>query len=101
MTRSLALVLVLPVLVGQAIRAFRPLADFASHHRTSIGVAVRLLILVIVLRAAVEVSDRLSSDAETFDLAALLLTAAVRVVPPSDCPGGGLLEQRLPWIRSA
>ena len=77
--RGLALVLVLPVAVGQAVRAVPPIARFATRHRTSIGVASRLLILLIVLRAAVEVSDRLRNDAESVDAVTLMLAAVACV----------------------
>ncbi len=79
MMRGLALVLVLPVLVGQAVRGCGPAARIANRHRTPIGVVSRLLVLVIVLRAAVEVSDRLGQTADTFGPGILLRTVAVCV----------------------
>jgi sodium/bile acid cotransporter 7 len=56
MMGDLAVVLVLPVGVAQVCRAFRPVADVVTRHRTSLGVVARLLVLAVMLKAAVEVA---------------------------------------------
>lgn len=77
MMRGLALTLVVPVGVGQALRAWPALARSATGFKTPLGVVSRLLILVIMLRAAVEVSDRLGSGATGLGVGILLATLAV------------------------
>jgi sodium/bile acid cotransporter 7 len=56
MMLDLAVVLVLPVAVAQCCRALPALAAAAARHRALIGVIARLLILVVMLKAAVDVA---------------------------------------------
>lgn len=77
MMLSLALILVLPVGVGQALRAVPVLARVATSYKTPLGVVSRLLILVMILRAAVEVSERLGTDSESVGIGSVALTALV------------------------
>jgi sodium/bile acid cotransporter 7 len=56
MMRDLALVLVLPVGMGQLLRAFRPMTRLVTEHKPILGFFSQLLILGIILRAAVDVS---------------------------------------------
>jgi sodium/bile acid cotransporter 7 len=60
MMRGLALVLIVPVGLGQASRAVRVLAQTAVRLKPILGIIAQLLILTIVLKAAVDVSDRLA-----------------------------------------
>ncbi len=53
---DLSLVLVLPVGLAQCSRIFPVVALAATYHKTVIGVVSRLLVLVVMLKAAVEVS---------------------------------------------
>jgi sodium/bile acid cotransporter 7 len=56
MMRDLVVVLVVPVGLAQCCRAFPVVALAATHHQTAIGVVGRLLVLVVMLKAAVEVA---------------------------------------------
>lgn len=60
MMRSLLLVLVLPVGLGQLSRAVGPLARTATDYKRGLGVISQLLILSIILRTAVDVVDKLT-----------------------------------------
>jgi sodium/bile acid cotransporter 7 len=63
MMMELALVLILPVGLGQLCRAARPLTWFANRWKTFIGVLAQFLILSIMVKAAVNVRDRLEDEA--------------------------------------
>src|SRR5581483_10814944 len=79
MMQGLALVLILPVGIGQAIRAVPALARSAYRLRLPIGVASRLLIFVMILRAALDVRDRLVEQAEALALVPVLATGVLSV----------------------
>jgi sodium/bile acid cotransporter 7 len=76
MMRDLLLYLVLPVVLGQALRAPAPLARAALRGRPVLGVISQLLILAIILKAAVAVGRQLHAGAATLAPADLLVTAA-------------------------
>jgi sodium/bile acid cotransporter 7 len=78
MMADLALVLVVPVGVGQLARA-TPLRWAADRFRKALGVVSRLLILVIMLRAALAVSTQLGERAASVGTWTLLATAALCV----------------------
>src|SRR5215467_7500584 len=59
---KLAIVLVAPVAVGQLLRVPARLRRLATQHVTAWGVAARLLTVAIMLKAAVEVRNRLDGD---------------------------------------
>jgi sodium/bile acid cotransporter 7 len=61
---ELLLVLVVPVGLGQLVRAAPPLAQMADRSKTVLGVVSRLLIFSIMLKAATDVADRLEARAE-------------------------------------
>jgi predicted Na+-dependent transporter len=73
MMRGLALVLLLPVGLGQLARAVPGVAAFVARHRALNGNLSRLLLLTILLRAAADLSGRTSG----LTAPALLATAAV------------------------
>jgi sodium/bile acid cotransporter 7 len=73
MMRGLALVLLLPVGLGQLARKVPGVAPFVARHRALIGSASRLLILAVLLRAAAD----LSGHTARLTAPALLATAAV------------------------
>jgi solute carrier family 10 (sodium/bile acid cotransporter), member 7 len=77
MMRSLALILVVPVGVGQGLRAVPVLARTATRYKTPLGVISRLLIVVILLRAAVEVHDQAANETTRLTVADVLITLAV------------------------
>ncbi len=56
MMLDLAVVLVLPVGLAQCCRVFPPVAAAATRHKALIGVVARLLVLVVMLKAAVDVA---------------------------------------------
>ncbi len=59
MMMNLVLILVLPVLGGQALRLVPLCARFADKYRTAIGVVSQCLVLLILLRASATVGLRL------------------------------------------
>jgi sodium/bile acid cotransporter 7 len=73
---SLLLYLVVPVGLGQLARQVGPLARLATDHRRALGFIAQLLILSIILKAAVDVRDRLGAESVALS-AFTLLTAAV------------------------
>ncbi len=80
MMTSLLLVLVLPVAGGQLCRAVGPLARAADRYHTALGVVGRLLIFLVILKAAVDIrghfadwSDDLSASTLLYVLAACLV----------------------------
>jgi sodium/bile acid cotransporter 7 len=75
--RSLFVVLVVPVGLGQGLRAVPLLAATADRYRTALGVVARLLVLIIILKAATDVLARLGpSVAEGLAVGAILSTLA-------------------------
>jgi sodium/bile acid cotransporter 7 len=64
MMSELALVLIVPVGLGQMMRVAPPLARLAVRGRPVLGVVSRLLIFSMILQAATSVSDRLRERAE-------------------------------------
>jgi sodium/bile acid cotransporter 7 len=80
MMLDLLLCLVVPVVVGQAARAWVASATFADRHRAILGVAAQLLILCIVLKAAAAVAGRLrqgSTHVTGFTLTSTILACAL------------------------
>ena len=75
--RSLVLVLVLPVGIGQIARSRPRLRAPADRLKPAFSVVSRLLILCIILKAAVDVSDRLSAGSVPLSLGALAFTAVL------------------------
>jgi sodium/bile acid cotransporter 7 len=72
---KLAIVLVAPVAVGQLLRVPARLRRLATQHVTAWGVAARLLTVAVMLKAAVEVRNRLDDDTAVPGLFALILLA--------------------------
>jgi sodium/bile acid cotransporter 7 len=77
MMADLALILVVPVAVGQLARTGPTFRWIAVRFRKPISVISRLLILVIMLRAALAVSDQLRDQAVALGTLTLLGTAAI------------------------
>jgi sodium/bile acid cotransporter 7 len=59
MMADLAVVLVLPVALAQRCRASPTIALAVTRHKTAVGVVARLLVLVVMLKAAVDVAGYL------------------------------------------
>ena len=79
MIADLFLVLIVPVGLGQGARAIPAVASVAIRFKTVLSVLARLLIFSIILKAAVEVFDRLREPEVTPSLGALLSAAALCV----------------------
>jgi sodium/bile acid cotransporter 7 len=79
MMLDLLLTLVLPVALGQGCRAVGPLARAATHWRTGLGAVSQLLILVILLKAAANVGERLGDGTAAPTALAMLVLAGVCV----------------------
>ncbi len=52
LAKRLILVVLLPTIIGQSLRLSRSLADFATKHKTPIGVVAQSCVLVLVLLAS-------------------------------------------------
>jgi sodium/bile acid cotransporter 7 len=77
MMSSLVLVLLVPVGLGQLSRTLQPLARTADRHKFLLGVLSRLFIFSILLKAAVDVSDRLSERPVPLAVGSLAAAAAL------------------------
>jgi sodium/bile acid cotransporter 7 len=75
MMASLALVLLLPLLLGQLCRVSASFRAWALGRRVQLGVLARLLILSIILKAAVDVRGKLGGAGPTLSAMALTLAA--------------------------
>jgi sodium/bile acid cotransporter 7 len=73
MMRSLALVLVLPVVLGQALRFAPGFAAFVTRHRGINGVVARVLIMLVLVAAAADAA----AQADALSLAVVLTTLAL------------------------
>jgi len=62
MVRDLLLLLILPVACGQALRSVPVLARWTVRWRVLLGVVSQLLVFSVILKAAVEVFERLRQD---------------------------------------
>lgn len=94
MMRELALILLLPVVVGQLARALRPLRWLATRFRDPISILSRLLILVIMLRTALEVIGQLEQASAQLGVGLLLFVALL-------CVGNHLTALYGGWWSSA
>jgi solute carrier family 10 (sodium/bile acid cotransporter), member 7 len=95
MMSGLFLVLVIPVGLGQALRASPTLARTAETHRTLLGVISRLLIFTIMLRAALDTLDRLGRDDNHLGAGELALSAVTAVSVHTLALGFGYFSSRL------
>jgi sodium/bile acid cotransporter 7 len=95
MMLKLLLVLVLPVALGQLLRTAGPLARVAERHRPLLGVAARVLTLTIMLRAALEVRDRLGERAAVVSGWTLLLVAVLCLAAHLGALAGGYWGSRV------
>jgi sodium/bile acid cotransporter 7 len=73
MMRALALVLVVPVALGQGVRLLPGVAEAVTRHHVVNGVVVRLIVALVVLRGVVEATVHL----EQLTVGALLATGAL------------------------
>ena len=76
MMLDLALTLILPVALGQALRLIAAGARFADRHKKPLGVVSQLIILAIVLKAAAAVGLKIH-DGTDLRLEMLLLSAVM------------------------
>jgi sodium/bile acid cotransporter 7 len=94
MMRGLALVLLLPVSLGQLGRAPAALARLATRCKPVTGVVSRFLILSIILKAAVDVRERLGERPAALSAGALLLAAGLCLGTHLIALFGGLWSSR-------
>jgi sodium/bile acid cotransporter 7 len=95
MMGKLLLVLVLPVGLGQLLRAAGPLARVADQHRFTLSVVARLLTVTIMLKAAVAVRDRLDLEETPVNGWLLLLVAVLCLAAHLAALAGGLASSRV------
>lgn len=77
MMRGLVLVLLVPVALGQLSRAVPALAWLAGRYQAALGILSRLLVLSIVLKAAVDVSERLGGRGAFLSLGLFVAVAVL------------------------
>ncbi len=94
MMRSLLLVLVLPVGLGQMSRALGPLARAATRYKPALGIVSQLLILSIILRTAVDVFEKLAQRVALVRGEWLLVTAGLCVGLHLTALSGGFWSSR-------
>src|SRR5262249_8055896 len=68
-------VLVLPVIAAQLLRSVSPAARAATRCKSSLSVIARLLVLAMMLKAALEVRDRLAVGSASVTSGSLVLVA--------------------------
>ncbi len=95
MMTDLALILVLPVGIGQLVRAIPSLRWFATQYKPLLGVISRLLILVIMLKAAAAVSGQLAEHFTRLGLVTILITALLCIGNHLLALFGGVWTSRL------
>jgi sodium/bile acid cotransporter 7 len=93
MMRDLALMLVLPVALGQLARAAPPLARFATRRQPVLSVLARLLVLLILFRAMHDLSRHLHTTPAAIEAGPLLLAAVA-------CLATHLIALALGWWSS-
>lgn len=79
MVWQLALLVVAPMLVAQLLRMRRPLAAWATRHKTPLGVASQCGVLLMVFIGAIRMGNRMAGDASPM-LAAEIVTIVVVVL---------------------
>lgn len=96
MAGELMLVVVVPMLLGQLARLYRPLAGWATRHKPSLSLAAQWGILSMVFVAAVEAGMKLQSGETVVGaLGWLSMIASVVVVHTSMLAAGHLLGAAL------
>jgi sodium/bile acid cotransporter 7 len=80
MMRDLAVVLILPVGAGQCCRVVPALVAIAVRYHRLLGVVSRVLILMIVVKAAVEVGERLNGEVGDLPLGAVGAAATLCLI---------------------
>jgi sodium/bile acid cotransporter 7 len=95
MMGNLVLVLLVPVGLGQLSRVFQPLAQVAVRQKAVLGAVSRLFIFSIILKAAVDVRDRLSDRSEPLAFAVIALAGVLCLVIHLMALAGGFWSSRL------
>jgi sodium/bile acid cotransporter 7 len=95
MMRGLFLVLIVPVGVGQLSRAVRPLARTADRHKTLLDTISRLLVLSIVVKAAVDVHDKLGGQSASLALGGFSAAVVLCIGTHLAALAGGFWSSRL------
>jgi sodium/bile acid cotransporter 7 len=95
--RELALVLIVPIGIGQLSRAIRGVVRPVTHYKSVLGVISQLLIVVMIVRAAVDVGDKLGEKSVPLTATAFLATAAVCLGTHLAALAGGFWSSG--WLR--
>ena len=95
MMGELLVALVLPVLGGQLVRLSPRLAAGATRHKVALGVIAKLLIFVIVLKAAVHLANQLGRWSDVWAPRSLLTAASLCLAVHLAGLLGGLGTSRL------
>jgi solute carrier family 10 (sodium/bile acid cotransporter), member 7 len=91
MTLRLMIVVLIPTLLGQSIRLFPRLSDFATRRKIPIGVLAQGLILLLVFSAAVKAGAQLGTSSQAVDGWGLILVGLC-------CIGLHLTAAGIAWI---
>jgi len=94
MMARLLLVLVLPVGLGQLLRASGSLATIADRHRILFSILARLLTVAIMLKAAVDVRDRLENGTAPVSAWLLLAVAVLCLMVHAGAFAGGFWSSK-------
>jgi len=101
MALELMLVVVVPMILGQLARLYRPLAAWATHHKPGLSIVAQWGILSMVLVAAVEAGLKLEKGEVSAGLAVwLTILASVVVVHVAALAAGHALAALLGLSRS-
>jgi solute carrier family 10 (sodium/bile acid cotransporter), member 7 len=79
MMLDLVLSLIVPTVLGQALRQFAPCARFAERHKVALGVLSQCFVLAIVLKAGASVGEKLQEDS-AWDVPRIVLWSVVLAV---------------------
>lgn len=102
MMRDLALILLLPVAFGQAVRALPALARFATRRKAILSVLARFLVLLILFRALHDLARYLYDSPGSIETAALLsVFAACLTTHLLSLAAGWQCSRRLGFGRTA
>jgi sodium/bile acid cotransporter 7 len=97
MMRGLLLVLVVPVGLGQMSRAVPPLAQAADRHKPFLGVVSRLLIFLVIVKAVVDVGDKLEEKPSVLAVGFMAASGVLCLVTHLAALAGGFWSSR--WLR--
>jgi solute carrier family 10 (sodium/bile acid cotransporter), member 7 len=95
MMRNLALILIVPVGLGQLSRTIGSLVQIVDRHKVILGAVSRLFIFSIILKAAVDVSDRLRATSTPPTIGWMAVAAILCIAIHLAALAGGFWTSRL------